>query len=482
MVINEFAQQSTAGRASLSSTRSASIPTSSKTMRTLSLTTTTITVLLLSLVSSTASAQSTIAPVPVTAGGYVTDGEKTLYIRGGSTTVGGHNPTNQFFSLDLTTSWSAASPAWKSLVSASTAAVPVTANNSLAMSGSNQLVEWSATPGLTVYSLDNGSSTFKGFPLGLTAEPGLQIAINPSTGAANVPCGTSNGDAMAQFNPLTQAAVNAVAMPMGASDIMQKISYYSFVWSTVRSSFLLLGGFTYSQNPPRCNEALWEFKGSSWSRVVRTAGGRKMVVFGGQRATDWKPISGIYILDLDTLEWTSGTAAPSQEARLSMACTVSGDYFIAWGGEAGTAVKGSTPLIYNMKTNQWVDQYTSTVSVNSGSGPNTNIAAIAGGAAGAVVLIAVIVGVVFYRRRQQRKNAEKETADAKDKAMEKKDGPKGVKKAGDDLKDPQGLGNNSSVTAFAAGTIPNSDGSNTLSKDGGEMMVDKDGRVVSRNP
>ncbi|KAG0375687.1 hypothetical protein BGX24_008772 [Mortierella sp. AD032] len=467
-------------------------------MRSLSLTTATIAVLLLSLVVSTTSAQSTTAPIPVTAGGYATDGEKTLYIRGGSTTRGGHSPTNQFFSLNLTTSWTATSPAWTSLVSSSTAAVPATANNSLAMSGSNQLVEWSSTPGLTVFNLENGSSTPRGFPTGLTTEPGLQIAIDPSTGTANVPCGANNGDSMVQFNPSTDTPIKQVVMPSATQDIMQKIAYYSFVWSSVRKSFLLLGGFTYN-NPlsPRCNEALWEFKEGSWSRVatrnmpfkdvsghcmVPAANGTKMIVFGGQRATDWKPISGIYILDLHTMEWTSGVAAPLQEARLSMACAVSGDYFIAWGGESDTEIKGPRPLIYNMKTNQWVDQFISTVSVTSSSGSNT--AAIIGGAVGAVVLIAVVIGLVIFRRRQQRKNAEKETTDAKskDKDVEKKDGPKGVKKAGDDLKDPQGLGNNSSVTAFTAGTILNSDGGSALGKDGGEMVVDKDGRVVSRNP
>lgn len=61
--------------------------------------------------------------------------------------------------------------------------------------------------------------------------------------------------------------------------------------------------------------------------------GTKMIMFGGQRAIDYKPISGIHILDVNTMVWKAGTPAPAQEARRSMACTVSGDYFIAWGGK-----------------------------------------------------------------------------------------------------------------------------------------------------
>lgn len=58
-----------------------------------------------------------------------------------------------------------------------------------------------------------------------------------------------------------------------------------------------------------------------------------MVMFGGMRATDYKATSGIHILDTNTMVWKTGTPAPAQEARQAMACTVSGDYFIAWGGK-----------------------------------------------------------------------------------------------------------------------------------------------------
>jgi len=54
-----------------------------------------------------------------------------------------------------------------------------------------------------------------------------------------------------------------------------------------------------------------------------------MVLFGGVSAKN-VPSGGIYVLDLATMGWTQGT--PSVSPRRGMACAVSGDYFVAWGG------------------------------------------------------------------------------------------------------------------------------------------------------
>lgn len=70
-----------------------------------------------------------------------------------------------------------------------------------------------------------------------------------------------------------------------------------------------------------------------------------MIMFGGQRATDYKAISEIHILDTTTMAWKTGTPAPAQEARRSMACTVSGDYFIAWGGKYHHPFTQHTPYL-----------------------------------------------------------------------------------------------------------------------------------------
>lgn len=65
--------------------------------------------------------------------------------------------------------------------------------------------------------------------------------------------------------------------------------------------------------------------------VLLAYGGAKMVVFGGRFGGS---ISGsIYILDVASMTWSEGQ---SSQPRTGMVCSVSGDYFIAWGGTAFT--------------------------------------------------------------------------------------------------------------------------------------------------
>ncbi|KAG0079735.1 hypothetical protein BGZ90_001811 [Linnemannia elongata] len=324
-----------------------------------------------------------------------------------------------------------------------------TAFNSLTMVGSDRMIEWAAEPGLIMYDLSKNSVTPMNYADALTRY-GLSIAFDPTTLGTGteysyVPCGFRAGADMAQ---VSNNLINPVLMP--TTGVMQKIGYYSF---GTRNA-------PYTDVVEHC--------------MVPAMNGAKMIMFGGQRATDYKAISEIHILDTTTMAWKTGTPAPAQEARRSMACTVSGDYFIAWGGTNGT-VMGPKPLVYNMKTDQWVDQFLAPGDNGAAASKGTNIGAIAGGAGGAVVLIIIVLGFVFYRRRQQRNAKNSDDNEPKDKSTER-EGSKDGKKPGDDLKkDPQG--NNISISALAAGT-----GNNDGSGDGGEMMVEKDGRVAFRNP
>ncbi|KAF9096283.1 hypothetical protein BGX23_011673 [Mortierella sp. AD031] len=442
---------------------------------------------------STAVAQ---APVPVHSGGYASDGEKTLYIRGGSTTPGDQpdqiTPTNQFYSLDLTTSWSTSNPAWRSL-SNPEKTIPVSVYNSLAISGGT-LVEWSISPGVTVYNLVENSWSTSPYPgQGLTINNGTRIAIDP-TGRAYVPSASANGTQMAQFVPGEKnTKIDLVNMPLN-DDKMWGLTFYSFVWSQTRSSFLLYGGFTINNGVKLCNAQLWEYKSTTWSPVptkgspiargdvsnhcmVPAYGGTKMILFGGERAIDFAVMSWIYILDVPTMTWTVGKPAPADQARRSMACAVSGDEFVAWGGYNKETMMGPAPLVYNIKTDTWTSEFRES---------KLNIPAIAGGAGGAVVIITVVLGFVFYKRRQrQRAAAASSSADAEKKddaesnETTEKEGPKAVKRNGsdDDLKkDPQGF---NPITAYAAGII-NSDGTISKENGGADIMLDKD--ELSRNP
>ena len=61
-------------------------------------------------------------------------------------------------------------------------------------------------------------------------------------------------------------------------------------------------------------------------------GGQSMIVFGGT-GLDGIAKADIHILDLPTSKWTTGRPADASQARTNMACAVSGDSFIAWGGK-----------------------------------------------------------------------------------------------------------------------------------------------------
>ncbi|KAF9133808.1 hypothetical protein BGW39_008851 [Mortierella sp. 14UC] len=159
---------------------------------------------------------------------------------------------------------------------------------------------------------------------------------------------------------------------------------------------------------------------SGWRDFTRRPyNGTKMVVFGGSDINEVSN-SRIFTLDLGTLIWTAGTPADPKYARCNMACAVNGDNFIVWGGDRERVVLDGTPLIYNMKNNQWVTQYTpygastngdkptgtqsGSLPIPTGTGqttpPGSNVGAIAGGAAG-VVALGLLIGFFFYRRHKQ---------------------------------------------------------------------------------
>lgn len=70
-------------------------------------------------------------------------------------------------------------------------------------------------------------------------------------------------------------------------------------------------------------------------------GGTKMIVFGGA-GLDGIAKGDIYFLDVATRIWTVGRPADATQARTNMACSVSGDSFIAWGGNISLSFSGST--------------------------------------------------------------------------------------------------------------------------------------------
>ncbi|KAG0042731.1 hypothetical protein BGZ83_000133 [Gryganskiella cystojenkinii] len=156
--------------------------------------------------------------------------------------------------------------------------------------------------------------------------------------------------------------------------------------------------------------------------MVSAYGGTKLVLFGGIDTT-LHETGQLHFLDLTTMVWTAGTNSIS--ARSSMACAVAGDSFLVWGGSANSTVVSNTPLIYNMRTNLWVNQFdppsqTTTTpaggsvggsppSVTNTSPPDTssshgsNVGAIGGGVGAGIALIAIIAALIIFRRRKAKR-------------------------------------------------------------------------------
>ena len=59
--------------------------------------------------------------------------------------------------------------------------------------------------------------------------------------------------------------------------------------------------------------------------------GTKMILFGGQTSNGATP-GDLYTLDMESMTWNLTQTVPSSQSRHSMACSVSGDNFIIWGG------------------------------------------------------------------------------------------------------------------------------------------------------
>lgn len=127
------------------------------------------------------------------------------------------------------------------------------------------MIEWSVNPGITIFDLKSYSSTSSPYPSMLTNEYfGLSIAVDPTTGTAYVPCGYNAGREMVRYTP-GENAIKSESMPTTGE--LLTMGSYTFVWSSIRSSFLLFGGYT-SANPPVCNHKMWEYKSGSWASLV----------------------------------------------------------------------------------------------------------------------------------------------------------------------------------------------------------------------
>ncbi|KAF9346920.1 hypothetical protein BGX26_001548 [Mortierella sp. AD094] len=330
-------------------------------------------------------------PNPVAWMAYTTVDEETLYIQGGGKDSS-ITSVNQFFALDLThLSWNTSNPPWKALsLGSGTQAAPTDSEHSMTVSKDKQsLIIWGRLTGISVYNITGGFwFAPSSMPLNSNILDGLQVVTDPGSGLIYIPSGAGKGLSMMQYDPSTG---NNQVLPMPAQIANYSFKHYSAVWSTQRSTILLYGGYPkYNRTIPR------------------------RLLFGGA-TFNLQPLGGIYILDVQSMSWTKGTDIGPSLNRMNMACTNAGDNFVAWGGGQGNDNISSlgTPVIYNLKTNQWTTQFslpvpTSAIPINTPNTPHqsTSGAAIGGAIPGVVVLLAIVF-FVYTRYKSIRKRRDK---------------------------------------------------------------------------
>lgn len=203
---------------------------------------------------------------------YTTVDGATLYIQGGSAQGGSHS-NNQFYSLDLTISgWNTSSPPWKALpLGSGIHSAPFDYYHAMTATRDNsKLIVWGAFTGLSTY--DIATTIWTNITLRTpNSEVGggrASVALDPTTGLIYIPQGVNKGTGMLVYDPV---ADNTTVIPMYPSTVLSFLDVgYSFVWSELRKSFLLFGGFNQVENSTVFNQYMIEYQPStySWTQIV----------------------------------------------------------------------------------------------------------------------------------------------------------------------------------------------------------------------
>ncbi|KAG0022197.1 hypothetical protein BGZ81_008637 [Podila clonocystis] len=376
--------------------------------------------------------QTTLQPIRRQA--FVQIGDK-LYIQGGfsSTTF-----VQDFFVVDLASSWATASPTVKNLP-----AGQLTSHHGLAAVGGGAQI-------LAVGGLNNPSSFVRSFDLATqrwtnaagtppfaTGLEGLTAVTDPATGQVYVIGGNNVGSstvAPSQYNGVMvyDPTSTKFATQQPATNTTS-LTDPGVVWSTVRKSILVFGG---SLAPPVSPVGLdltavreYDPVSKSWKTMVTTGDvpparfdhcvaasedGSRIVLFGGAKDTNVN-YDTLYVLDVAAGTWKQGQSAST--TRTKFACAFYKNQFVAHGGSAGADRKtmlDNVVAVYNLDRGQWVDSYAGSTTGSAGSsGSSSNIGVIAGVAGGVVALLIVIGAFWWFRRRRAAKEREAYESDAR---------------------------------------------------------------------
>ncbi|KAH7044337.1 hypothetical protein BKA57DRAFT_538264 [Linnemannia elongata] len=385
-----------------------------------------IEVLLSTTVTLIAMAQSsTTAPPAVSVFQWAVLDEKTLYIQGGnSASFSSPVYLATFYSLDLTKPFQDSQAPWTTLPTG-----PSFGEGSMVVSVDKTKLYLRNPANSTFWTyLITGSAgqwtNMTYVPASMNHRTLTKAVMDPDTGVIFTAGGYDKDGTSPLYSMLGYNIISGIVSNFWMG-LMPTLVHYSAVWSTVRKSILVYGG-SISVHREDFVKTFYEYipATNTWLNVTTTGtspgilkdhcmvpayNGTRMVVFGGYgnygvgSINKYDLNTGIYFLDTKTLAWTSGMPANSTQTRANMACAVAGDSFLAWGGDNDGNLTSNIPIIYNMRTEQWVSQFDPTVQSPGGlSGGGSNSGAIAGGVTGAVVV--VIIGVFFLMRLKQDRN------------------------------------------------------------------------------
>ncbi|KAG0371222.1 hypothetical protein BGX24_001788 [Mortierella sp. AD032] len=353
-------------------------------------------------------------PVPVT-GAASARATTRFYIIGGlNSTTNGTLPLNQFFSLDLTASWSTSTPAWTKLSSIGAPKqriFPAT----FSKNQKSLIVFRAGEPDyIRRYIVASGNWSPSTVTLTYGFREGVGAVTDPNTGLVYVARGyTDAAERSVDVYNVDRDALSELPLPLATEALAQR-TYYGNVWCQPRKSILYFGGYALETQPASTNPVITEFNED----------GTRMVVYGGSPTDKSIPMSGeIFMFNTLTRTWTKGQSGPP---RAYATCTIAGDQLLIWGGTTlENTVAPAEVLIYNMASGTWIKSYTApawyldptatTTSMGSvpatpnpdsegSSSPSQSGPIVGGIVGGLVVLVAVLF--LFWRRRQQQRQPE----------------------------------------------------------------------------
>ncbi|KAF9349250.1 hypothetical protein BGX34_001894 [Mortierella sp. NVP85] len=323
---------------------------------------------------------------------------KALYVLGGNTVQ--KEISGQTFMIDLSVSWNTSSPIYKELpLVAACYSCPA------AMSCDGQ--RWFVFAYQMGHAFDTRSNTWTKILTYNDGELGDQAASDLITGKVFIPIQTRTGQNISMM--IVNSEDNTYRIDNATS--VNHDGMYGITWNAVLRKVLFVNEHgMYSYTP----EEGWKdftrppgLRATEGYCMVSSSSGSKVILFGGYSRGSNATVGDMFILDTVTLTWKNGT--PDGPVRRNAACAMSGDYFVAWGGDTGNTADKIVPpqdltIVYDLKTNKWMSDYiapsasttpSSQRPTESGGVTSTGVASSEGDTSGGTRLIGVIAAAVF---------------------------------------------------------------------------------------